>query len=163
ESTTSPSDTRLVVGIVVLITAVPLLPKSLGVIASVAVACATAIAWVRRCRIAGGLGLFSVVWLALASAGIRYSQLTPGTGLLAYVWATRRISWLQGTETWMRRGSLGITVWLLVVGCVMAAAVALGAWYVIFLPDLSDLVRAYVPTAPLALLAVGGVLFSMLN
>ena len=73
------------------------------------------------------------------------------------------VVWLQGTAAWMRRGSLGVDVWLLVGGCAVVAAVALGAWYALFRPNLTDLVAAYVPAAPLELLVLGGLLFSMLN
>jgi hypothetical protein len=138
ESSQSSLDTWLVLGVVVLITAAPLLPERLTVVALVPAACATVVAWVRRCRVAAALRLFSVVWFALALVGIRYSQLTLGAGLLAYAWAARRIAWLQGTATWMQRGSLGIDVWLLVIGS-STAAVALGAWYVLVQRDLSDL------------------------
>jgi hypothetical protein len=57
-----------------------------------------------------------VVCLALVLVGIRYSQITLGAGLVAHAWATRRVAWLQGTGAWMRRGSLGLDVWPLVVG-----------------------------------------------
>jgi uncharacterized protein len=56
-----------------------------------------------------------------------------------------------------------VDVWLLVGACEVVAAVALGAWYALFRPNLTDLVAAYVPAAPVALLVPGGLLFSMLN
>jgi hypothetical protein len=112
----SVMDALLVVGITALITAAPLLPVPLSAAASVAVACITVLAWVRRCRAAASVGLFCVVWLALVLVGIRYSQITLGAGLVAHAWATRRVAWLQGTGAWMRRGSLGLDVWPLVVG-----------------------------------------------
>jgi membrane protease YdiL (CAAX protease family) len=63
----------------------------------------------------------------------------------------------------MRRGSLGVDVWLRVVASAVVAAVALGAWYALFRPNLTDLVAAYVPVAPVEVLILGGLLFSMLN
>lgn len=156
-------DTLLILGITGLITAIPLLPDLLAAVTSGAVASLTAIAWVRRCPAAAAVGLFCVVCLALALVGIGYSQLTLGAGLLAYAWATRRVAWLEGMATWMRRGALGVDVWLLVSGCAVVAAVALGTWYRLFRPDLSDIVAAYVPTVSVPFLVVGGLLFSMIN
>ena len=46
--------------------------------------------------------------------------------------------------------------------CVVAA-IALGAWYALFRPNLTDLVAAFVPAAPVVPLVLGGLLFSMLN
>ena len=156
-------DALLVVGITALITAAPLLPVPLATAAFVAVAGITVLAWVRRCCAAASVGVFCVVCLALVVVGIRYSQITLGAGLVAHAWATRRVAWLQGTVAWMRRGSLGVDVWLLVGACAVVAAVALGAWYALFRPNLTDLVAAYVPAAPVELLVLGGLLFSMVN
>jgi membrane protease YdiL (CAAX protease family) len=156
-------DTVLVVCITVLITAIPLLPDSWAVVMSLAVVGATAIAWIRRCRIAAPLGLFCAVCLMMIVAGIRYTQVSLGAGLLAYTWATQRSEWLRGSAAWIKRGRLDTDVWLLVGGSAVIAAVALGAWYSIFKPDLTDIVEAYVPAAPVSLLILGGVLFSMLN
>jgi membrane protease YdiL (CAAX protease family) len=156
-------DTLLVVGITALITAIPLLPDSLAVTVSIAVVGASIIAWIRRCRFAASLGVFCAVCLILVLAGVRYSQISLATGLIAYTWATRRTSWLRGTATWIKRGTLDTDVWLLIGGCAVIAAAALGAWYSIFRPNITDIVEAYVPSAPVSLLILGGLLFSMFN
>jgi hypothetical protein len=157
------TDTLLVVGITVLITAIPLLPKSLAVAMSVAVVGATVIAWARRCRFAASLGVFCAACVVLALTGIRYSQVLLGVGLLAYTWTTRRTPWLRGTDAWIKRGALDTDVWLLIGSCAVIATIALGAWYSILKPNVTDIVEAYVPPVPLALLILGGLLFSMFN
>jgi hypothetical protein len=156
-------DTLLVVGITALITAIPLLPDSLAVTVSIAVVGASIIAWIRRCRFAASLGVFCSVCLILVLAGVRYLQISLAAALIAYTWATRRTSWLRGTATWIKRGTLDTDVWLLIGGCAVIAAVALGAWYSILRPNMTDIVEAYVPPAPVPLLILGGLLFSMFN
>jgi membrane protease YdiL (CAAX protease family) len=156
-------DALLVLGITGLITAAPLLPQAAGVGTSVLVGCITALAWVTRSRAAAPLGLFCVVCLGLAVVGVRYSQLVLGVGLLVYAWIIRQVAWLQGAATWMRKGSFGGDVRLMIMACSVVAAMALGAWYALFRPDVDDIVAAYVPAAPVGLLVIGGLMFSMIN
>lgn len=163
ESRSRALETLLTLAIVAAITFVPVGPVWLVPVLSLLVACATAVAWTLRCRIAAATGLFSVVCLAVLLAGSTYSQLTLGAGLLAHVWITRRVTWLRGAGDWLTRGTLGADVWRLVLSSLILAAGALVGWYAVFRPNVDDIVAGYVPALPLGWLLVGGVLFSMVN
>jgi len=121
------------------------------------------VAWTRRCTAAAPLAAFAVICLILAFAGVPYSQLVLGLGLVFYAAFVRLTPWLRGSATWARWGTFGRDVRLLVAGSVLAAAVALLSWYLLLRPDVEDLVETFVPDQPLAVLILGGLLFSMVN
>lgn len=156
-------ETPLTLTIVTAITLIPVGPVWLVPVLSLLVACAAAVAWKWRCRVAAATGLFCIVCLSTALAGSTYSQLTLGAGLLVHVLTTRRVTWLRGAGHWLMRGGLGADVWRLVLGSVMIAAGTLVGWYALFRPNVDDIVAGYVPALSLGWLLVGGWLFSMLN
>jgi membrane protease YdiL (CAAX protease family) len=63
----------------------------------------------------------------------------------------------------MRLGSFSLAVRLAAVGCALVAGLVLGAWYAFSRSDLHDIVASFVPDAPIWVLVIGGLLFSMLN
>lgn len=156
-------DTTLVIGITLLITAVPLLSSSAAVVASIGVGLFAGLAWVARCRAAAPVGVFCVVCLVLAISGVRYSQVVLATGLLVYAVLVRRVTWLHGSAAWVRWGSFGADVRWLTAAAGLVAAVGVWSWYVLLQPNLEDIVASFVPAAPFWLLMAGGLVFSAVN
>lgn len=156
-------DATLVVGITALITAIRLLSTQVQVAFALGVVCFTVMAWFKRCRAATSVGVFFVACLALVFAGVSYSQVFLGIGLLAYAVVSRRVSWLRDIAGWFRWGSFGTEVQVLTAASGLIAAVAIWIWYWLLQPNLNDIVQDFVPSVPLSVLIVGGVLFSMVN
>lgn len=156
-------DAVLVIGITLLVTAVPLLSHNTAIGATSGIALLGAVAWTRRCKAAAPLAAFSVACFVLGLAGVRYSQVVLGLGLLWYAAVVRLTPWLRGTATWARWGSFRRDVRLLAVGSGLVAALALLGWYLLVRPNVADLVETFVPDRPLGFLIVGGLLFSMVN
>jgi membrane protease YdiL (CAAX protease family) len=150
-------------GITVLITAIPLSPPSVQVGASAGVALLAAVAWFTRCQSALPVGVFCVVSLVLALAGVSYSQLVLGVGLLVYAVIIRRVAWLRRAPNWVRWGSFGSDVKALTAASALVAAIAVWGWYQLLEPNIDDIVRTFVPAAPLGILIAGGLLYSMVN
>jgi hypothetical protein len=156
-------DARLTLGITALITATPLVPAAAQVACAMGVVWLTVVAWSKRCRAATPVGVFCATALALAAASVPYSQLVLGGGLLAYAVVVRRVAWMRGLATWLRWGSFGAEVRVLTAASGVVAALALWGWYRLLQPNVDDIVRAFVPAAPLGVLIAGGLLFSMVN
>lgn len=154
---------KLVIGIVILVTAIPLQSTTAQAVLSVGVVCLTVVAWIKRCRAAAPVGIFCVTCLAVAFAGVPYSQLVLGIGLLVYAVVVWRVSWFQDNTRWIRLGSFGAEIQVLTMTSGFIAAVAVWAWYALLHPNVYDIVQNFVPAAPFGVLLVGGVLFSMVN
>src|SRR6185295_2002775 len=78
----------------------------------------------------------------------------------ASVW---RLPWLRRASAWLKWGSIDATIVAFAVAIAVVSGVSLLAWFAIARPDVSDLIRAFVPNQPLWVLAPGAMLFSMLN
>ena len=157
-------DTRLTLGLTILITAVPLVPATAQAACAGGVACLTGLAWYRRCKAAAPVGVFSITCLALAAMSIPYSQVILGGGLIGYALFVRSAGWMREVPRWEHWGSFGWGVQVLTVVSALVAAIVLLAWYHFLRPNVDEIVRAFVPAAaPLRVLIVGGLLFSMVN
>lgn len=95
----------------------------------------------------------------LALAGIPW-QAVMLVALAAWGLAVRRAPALAPSPGWRARGRLPWLATALVAG---VTPVALVTWLVVMEPDLSDVVGAYVPDLPLALLVLGSVGFAVVN
>jgi len=119
------------------------------------------LAWYKRCRVAAPFSTFCVICFVLS--GVRLFPAVLALGLLGYAGVVRGVPWLRGTATWARWGSFDATVRFLSVAAWFVAAGALVSWYVLLRPNITDIVKAYVPALPLGLLIMGGLIFSMVN
>lgn len=61
---------------------------------------------------------------------------------------------------WRARGRVRVG-WTVLVGGV--TPVALGAWFVLFRPDVKDIFARYIPDVPFVVLVLGGVVFAIVN
>ena len=156
-------DAFLVVSVTLLITAAPLVPSEVAIVAASGTALLAVLAWYKRCRAAAPFSIFCVVCLGLALSGVRYFLIVLGAGLLSYAGVVRGVPWLRGTATWARWGSFDATVRFLSVAAWLLAAAALLSWYFLLHPNLADIMKDYVPDRPLGLLIAGGLIFSMVN
>src|SRR5438552_13851736 len=153
----------LVVGVTLLCTAAPLVPTNAAIAAASGIVLLAMLAWYKRCPAAAPFSIFCVICLSLIFSGVRYFPVILALGLLGYAGVVRGVPWLRGTATWARWGSFDAGVCLLSVGAWLLAAVALLSWYLLLHPNIADIVKAYVPSLPLGLLIVAGVIFSMAN
>jgi uncharacterized protein len=156
-------DALLVVGVTLLCTAAPLVPLNAAIGAAIGTAVLAALAWYNRCRAATPFSTFCVICLGLIFCGVRYFSVILALGLLGYAGVVRIVPWLRGTATWARWGSFDAAVCLFSLAAWLLAAVALVSWYLLLHPNIADIVKAYVPTLPVGLLIVAGVIFSMVN
>jgi hypothetical protein len=156
-------DALLVVGVTLLCTAAPLLPTDAAIAAASGILVLAVLAWYKRCPAAAPFSIFCVICLSLIFSGMRYLPVVLALGLLGYAGVVRGVPWLRGTATWARWGSFDARVCLLSTGAWLVAAVALLSWYLLLQPNITNIVKAYVPALPLGLLMVGGLIFAMLN
>jgi uncharacterized protein len=156
-------DALLVVSVTLLCTAAPLVPRNAAIGAASGAAVVAVLAWYKRCQAAAPFSTFCVICLGLALSGVPYFQVVLALGLLCYAAVVRGVPWLRGTATWARWGSFDATVGFLSVAAWLLAAAALLSWYLLLHPNIADIVKAFVPALPLALLIAGGLIFSMVN
>ena len=156
-------DTLLVVSVTLLCTVAPLVPRNTAIGAACGTAALAVLAWYKRCRAAAPFSTFCVICFGLALSGLRYFPVVLALGLLCYAGVVRGVPWLRGTATWARWGSFDATVGFLSVAAWLLAATALLSWYFLLHSNIADIVEAYVPSLPLGLLIVGGLIFSMIN
>jgi uncharacterized protein len=156
-------DALLVVTVTLLCTAAPLVPPNAAIAAASGTAVLAVLAWYNRCRAAAPLSTFCVICFGLVLSGVPYFWLVLTFGLLCYAAVVRGVPWLRGTATWARWGSFDATVRFLSAATWLLAAAALLSWYLLLRPNIADIVKAYVPTLPVGLLIVVGVIFSMVN
>jgi membrane protease YdiL (CAAX protease family) len=152
----------IVLAITALLTIVPLVPL-LAIPAAVAIAVLTVLAWRRRQQAAASLGLFSVACIGLAIAGVGPQQVLFPIAFATYFIVVWRVPWLRRASAWLRWGALDATILAFAVAIATVSGVTLLAWFAIARPDLSDLLRTFLPDQPLWMLAPGAILFSMLN
>jgi membrane protease YdiL (CAAX protease family) len=98
--------------------------------------------------------------LALAIHFPMLWQLAMLLAIVAFVALGRGVPALRPPDGWRARGRVP-PGWTLLVGGV--TPFALSAWMVLFRPNLGDVVAAYIPDLPLALLVVGAVGFAVVN
>jgi membrane protease YdiL (CAAX protease family) len=156
-------DAVLVVGVTLLCIAAPLVPTNAASAAASGIVVLAVLAWYKRCPAAAPFSIFCVLCLSLIFSGVRYFPVVLAFGLVGYAGVTRGVPWLRGTATWARWGSFDAGICLLSVGAWLLAAVALLSWYLFLHPNVTDIVKAYVPALPLGLLIAGGLIFAMLN
>jgi membrane protease YdiL (CAAX protease family) len=156
-------DAVLVVSVTSLSTAAPLVPPTAAIAAASGTAVLAVLAWYKRCRAATPLSIFCVICFGLVLAGVPYFWLVLALGLLCYAAVVRSVPWLRGTVTWAQWGSFDATVRFLSVAAWLLAAAALLSWYLLLRPNITDIVKRFVPALPLALLIAGGLIFSMVN
>ncbi len=151
------------VSVTLLCTAAPLVPPNAAIGAASGTAVLALLSWYKRCRTAAPFSTFCVICFGLVLSGVRYFPVVLGLGLLCYAGIVRGVPWLRGTATWVRWGAFDATVRLLCAAAWLLAAAALLSWYLLLHPNVSDIVKAFVPDLPLGVLIAGGVLFSMFN
>lgn len=156
-------DAVLVIGVTLLVTAAPLLPRKAAAAVAAVTAVLTALAWYKRCVAAAPLSAFCVICFGLLLSGVRFIPIVLGLGLIGYAGIVRGAPWLRGTATWIRRGSFNATVRILCAATWLLAAGALLCWYLLLRPNVADIVETFVPAQPLAVLIAGGVIFSIFN
>jgi membrane protease YdiL (CAAX protease family) len=156
-------DALLVVGVTLLFTAAPLVPRNAAIGAASGIAVLAVLAWCKRCRAAAPFSTFCVICLGLALSRVTYFQVVLGVALLCYAGVVRGVPWLRGTATWARWGSFDATVRLLSVAAWLLSAAALLSWYLLLHRNIADIVKAFVPALPLGLLIAGGLIFSMVT
>jgi uncharacterized protein len=156
-------DAVLVVSVTLLFTAAPLVTRNAAIGAASGIALLAVLAWYNRCPAAAPFSTFCVVCLSLALCGVLYFQVVLALGLLCYAVVMLGLPWLRGTATWTRWGAFDARVCFLSVAASLVAATALVSWYFLLCPNITDIVRAYVPALPLGLLIAGGLMFSMVN
>ena len=156
-------DAVLVVSVTLLCIATPLVSPNVAIGAAIGTTVLAALAWYNRCRAATPFSTFCVICLGLVFCGVRYFPVILALGLLGYAGVVRIVPWLRGTATWARWGSFDAAVCLFSLAAWLLAAVALVSWYLLLHPNIADIVKAYVPTLPVGLLIVAGVIFSMVN
>src|SRR5256712_2318719 len=152
----------IVLVLTALLTIVPLVPL-LAIPAAGAIAVLTVLAWRRRQQAAASLGLFSVTCIGLAVAGVGPQQVLFPIAFATYFIVVWLVPWLRRASSWLKWGALDATVLVFAVAIATVSGVTLLAWFTITRPDLSDLLRTFVPEQPLWVLGPGAILFSMLN
>ena len=152
----------IVLVLTALLTIVPLVPV-LAIPAAVAIAILTILAWRRRQQAAASLGLFSVACVALSIAGVGPQQVLFPIAFATYFTSVWRVPWLRRASSWVKWGSLDGTLLAFAVAIATVSGVTLLAWVAITRPDLSDLVRTFVPNQPLWVLVPGAIVFATLN
>jgi membrane protease YdiL (CAAX protease family) len=161
-----PADRGAAAAVLVLTTiviAVPLMPAGALVPAGLAILAVTAVAWHRRASAPASLGLLFSTCALLAAAGVGPQQAVFAIAFVVYAVVVRRVSWLRPAAAWLRRGVFDRTAVALGAAVLALSAAALLSWYVALEPDLTDLVRTFVPPWPLWLLVPGAVLLALVN
>lgn len=163
-STTSPRsiivDRSLAVAAVVLMTLLPLVPRpgliSIGLTSLVL----TALSWQ---RVSFHLCLFLNLFVAMVFLKVPYSQVTFALMIGLYLLVVAFVPGLRVGFGFFRRGSFGREAWLLCIGSGALSGAALLGWFALTRPDLSILIRNFLPDLPLPVLIVGGIGFAMVN
>jgi membrane protease YdiL (CAAX protease family) len=161
----SPNHAALavVLGLVALISFVPMAPR-LGVIAmALGAAMLTAYAWRHRLEAARALGVVVTAALGmLAIPQVWAAWPLPLLAALGMYAVLARGGQFGPPARWWRRGTVDGRNLLLAAGFAVVASIALVAWWKLTSPDLSDL-RGRLPAVHPALLVAGAVVFSMAN
>jgi membrane protease YdiL (CAAX protease family) len=154
----------LVLALIGLLTVGSLLPIGAAAAAVGVVAVAvTGVAWKRRAPAASSVGLLFITGLVLSLVGVGPQQVTFVLAFAVYFAVLGRVPWLRTAGRWLTAGRIDRTV--LAAGAAFAAAsgLALLLWHAAARPNLQDLVSTYVPDWPPLALALGAIVFSLVN
>jgi CAAX protease family protein len=158
-----PGEAAIVLALTALLTIAPLVPPARALPVAAAVAVLTVLAWHRRAPAGTSVGILFIASVLIGVAGLGPQQVILTGAFAVYFVVVRRVRWLHGAATWLRRGSLSWGAVSLAAGIAAISGGALLAWYRVATPDLADLVRTFVPDWPLGLLVPGALLLSLIN
>lgn len=150
------------VGFVLLFAAFPLFPGNFLFAAAGVITVLTITGWVAHWDVVVPLGLFCVICMVFASFGLP-SQIWFALGLGAYFTICKSVQWLHGTLVWLKAGTFTRDVALLTIASALLAAISLIVWFLSIQPNINDLIEAFVPKWNIALLVLGGLMFSIVN
>ena len=163
-SSTVRGETPIVLALTVLLTIVSLVPPGGAATAAGGAALAlTVIAWKRRARGASSFGLLFVTCLALALAGFGPQQVVFGLAFSIYAVVAARVPWFREATHWLTVGRLNGHVIALGAAFAAVSSGTLLLWYVTARPDLTDLIRTFIPDWPFWLLLLAALVFSVVN
>ncbi len=159
------TDARLLLAMLACLAAAPMVPLPASVACVAVLFVLTGVAVLRRARAPARVGLLLCAFFVLvAYPPMRLTWPLPM--LLAvgfYAAVVRFVPWLgEGVEVW-RKGHIDRPVVVISVGFAIAASIALVLWTHLAQPELSNLRALIPPDVPLALLFLGGFLFSVFN
>ena len=146
--------------IAILVFLVPIVPFSLKYAVGIAIGICTLFSWRRSSFY---LGLFVCICLGIMLTHIPYSQVLFLLAIGLYLLVTFVVPDLRTGPSWFHLGTFTRSTMLLCVGIVAISGAALAGWFFFFKPNISDIVRLYVPDYPPWLLVIGGLLFAVLN
>lgn len=146
--------------IVILMALVPVVPTSGKIAIEAAMVILSALSWRKP---SFPLGMFGTIFGGVVFLHIPYSQLSFALVIVLYLLVIAMFPRLRGDSGWFCRGEFGRTVVLLCLGTAAVSGLVLIAWFMLTKPGIADLIRRFVPKAPLPVLVVGGLLFAMVN
>lgn len=161
----STLDKLLSLAVLVALTVHPLAPPSATIARHVATAVSVVLAIVvgRAPKVAVAVRSLAAMGACLAVAleiPILPWQAVMLVALVAFFSLGRAFPTLRPSPTWRTKGSVPLG-WTALVGGV--TPIALFGWLFLFEPDLHDVVRAYVPDLPLAILVLAAIAFAVVN
>jgi len=159
----SALELRWILGITVLLAALPLLPRPAIWLGTAALGGCSLAAAARRMRFAAPLAGFFGLFFLLMLIGLPLSQLSYALALVGYALAVRFVPWLRGSAKWLRRGRVARTDLVLALGFTLLSGVSLLLWVLLLRPNLDDLLAAFVPDASLPVLLLGGLALACVN
>jgi membrane protease YdiL (CAAX protease family) len=150
------------VSFVLLFAVFPLFPGNFLFAAVGVITILTIMGWFARWVVIVPLGLFCVICMTLASFGLP-SQIWFALGLGAYLTICKSVQWLHGTLAWLKAGAFTYDVVLLTIASALLATIFLIVWFLSVQPNITGLINTYVPKWNIALLILGGLMFSIVN
>jgi uncharacterized protein len=159
------TDAALLIAMLLCLAAAPMVPLMVAVGCVAVLFVLTAVAVLRRAPAPARVGvLLCIFFVMVAYPPMRNTWPLPMLLTIgAYLGIRRFVPWLsEGSDFW-RRGRIDAQVVFVSLAFVVMASVALLLWTRLAEPDLSDLHAQIPPNIPLALIVLGGVLFSILN
>lgn len=140
-----------------------LIPDPLTWVATVVLGIITLYSAIRKRFAVFQTTLFFSVFFASIMLFRTNSQFSFGIATLIYV-LTFWIWHAARPKPWWRRGEINCAVVALTAASVIVSGTALVAWFLLFKPDLSDIILRFIPQGyPISILLVGGVAFSIAN
>lgn len=146
--------------IVILMALVPVVPTSGKIAIEAAMVFLSALSWRKP---SFPLGMFGTIFGGVVFLHIPYSQLSFALVIVLYLLVATMFPRLRRDSGWFCRGEFGRTMVLLCLGTAAVSALVLIAWFMFTKPGIGDLIRRFVPQAPLPVLVVGGLVFAMVN
>ena len=156
-------EARLVLLLSALVTVATLASRGLAIAAGFGTFILTVVAWRRRMPASSSFGLLFVTFLGLGLAGLGPQQVTFTLAFLCYGAIVSRVAWLRAAGRWCTTGRTDVRIMALGGGFAVLSGGVLLVWHAVAQPDLGDLVATFVPDWPLWLLALGAIVFSLVN